>query len=126
MECTAALVMNELDVTMVFPEEHLMARLFPQEIAKFYEDVYTNKGVKFEKTALVSALEGENGKVTAAVLRDGRKLPADMVIVGTGARANTELFTDKLEMAAGGIQVNSKFQTSNPDIYAIGSTLFKS
>lgn len=124
MECTAALCKNGLEVTMVFPEDYLMARLFTPEIASFYETVYGNKGVTIEKKALVSELRGEGGKVTTAVLNDGRTLPADIVIVGTGARANTQLFTDKLEMAAGGIKVNSKLQTSNPDVYAVGTNAF--
>jgi len=120
MECTAALCKNGLDVTMVFPEDHLMERLFTPEMAGFYESVYGSKGVVMEKKKLVTELRGENGKVTTAVLNDGRKLPADIVLVGTGARANTQLFDGKLEMDAGGIKVNSKFQTSNPDVYAVG------
>ena len=120
MECAAALSMNGLDVTMVFPEGHMMERLFTPELASFYEGEYASKGVKIEKKALVSELEGSNGTVVAAVLKDGRKLPADIVVVGTGARANKELFTDQLEMDAGGIKVNSKLQTSDPDVYAIG------
>lgn len=120
MECTAALCKNGLEVTMVFPEDHLMGRLFTPEIAAFYENIYQSKGVTIEKKALVSELQGEGGKVTTAVLKDGRTLPADLVLVGTGARANTQLFTDKLDMDAGGIKVNSKLQTSNPDVYAIG------
>ena len=111
---------------MVFPEDNLMARLFIPDIAEFYEKTYTDKGVTIEKNALVSALEGEGGKVTAAVLKDGRKLPADIIVVGTGARPNAELFKDQLEMAAGGVSVNSKLQTNHPDVYAIGLTLFSS
>lgn len=33
-------------------------------------------------------------------LKNGAKLDADLIVVGTGARPNTELFTDQLQMAA--------------------------
>lgn len=41
MECAAALALNGLDVTMVFPESRLMERLFTPELAAFYEGFYT-------------------------------------------------------------------------------------
>jgi monodehydroascorbate reductase (NADH) len=59
-------------------------------------------------------------QVTTAILRDGRRLPADMVVVGIGARANTELFKDQLAMEKGGIKVNGQMQTSDASVYAVG------
>lgn len=40
LECAAALAMNGLDVTVVFPEDRFMSRLFNPEIAAFYESFY--------------------------------------------------------------------------------------
>lgn len=54
------------------------------------------------------------------MLKSGEKLPADLVVVGVGARANKELFEGQLDMEAGGIAVNGQLRTSNPDVYAIG------
>ncbi len=53
-------------------------------------------------------------------LTDGSSLPADVVVVGVGARANAELFKDQLTLQAGGILVDGYFRTSNADVYAIG------
>ena len=61
-----------------------------------------------------------NAQVTTAILRDGRRLPADMVVVGIGARANTALFEGQLVMEKGGIKVNGKMQTSDASVYAVG------
>ncbi|TVU28181.1 hypothetical protein EJB05_19690 [Eragrostis curvula] len=120
MECTAALVANNIKVTMVFPEKHCMARLFTPKIAEFYENYYMSKGVTFIKGTAVSSLEVSSGKVTTAILRDGRRLPADMVVVGIGARARTELFEGQLVMERGGIKVNGQMQTSDASVYAVG------
>lgn len=54
MECAAALSLNSVDTTMVFPEDHLMERLFTPTIAKFYEDYYASKGIKFIKKDLIT------------------------------------------------------------------------
>ncbi|CBI34906.3 hypothetical protein VitviT2T_022439 [Vitis vinifera] len=121
MECAASLVINKINVTMVFPEAHCMARLFTPKIASYYEDYYKSKGVKFIKgTALSSFDIDDSGKVTAVTLRDGNRLPADMVVVGIGIRPNTGLFEGQLTLEKGGIKVNGWMQSSNSSVYAVG------
>ncbi|KAF8010971.1 hypothetical protein BT93_J1567 [Corymbia citriodora subsp. variegata] len=123
MECAASLVINKINVTMVFPEAHCMARLFTPEIASFYEGYYESKGVKFVKGTVLSSFEFDsNGKVAAVILRDGNRLPADMVVVGIGIRPNTTLFEGQLALEKGGIKVNGRLQASNSNgsVYAVG------
>lgn len=59
-------------------------------------------------------------QVRTAILRDGRRLPADMVVVGIGARANTALFEGQLAMEKRGIKVNGQMRTSDASVYAVG------
>ncbi|WVZ74009.1 hypothetical protein U9M48_022245 [Paspalum notatum var. saurae] len=120
MECAAALVANKIKVTIVFPGKHCMERLFTPKIAEFYENYYASKGITFIKRTAVSSLEISSGKVTTAILRDGRRLQADMVVVGIGARANTALFEGQLAMEKGGIKVNGQMRTSDASVYAVG------
>ncbi|KAJ3692489.1 hypothetical protein LUZ60_012839 [Juncus effusus] len=121
MECSAALIINEIKCTMVFPEKHCMARLFTPKIAEYYENYYRNKGVKFVKGNVLSSFENDStGKVTAVVLKDGTQIPCDIVVVGIGIRANTSLFEGQLAMEKGGIKVNSRMQTSDSDVFAVG------
>ncbi|PPS17580.1 hypothetical protein GOBAR_AA02997 [Gossypium barbadense] len=121
MECAASLVINKINVTMVFPEAHCMPRLFTPKIASYYEDYYQSKGVKFIRGTILSSFEFDsNGKVTAVNLRDGSQIPVDMVVVGIGIRPNTSLFEGQLTMEKGGIKVNGKLQTSNDSVYAVG------
>ncbi|CAA7397571.1 unnamed protein product [Spirodela intermedia] len=121
MECAAALVTNRIRVTMVFPEAHCMARLFTPKIADFYEEYYESKGVNFIKgTVLASFENNSDGKVMAVILRDGTRVPTDMVVVGIGITPNTSLFEGQLTMDKGGIKVNGQMQTSNSSVYAVG------
>ncbi|GLT33239.1 hypothetical protein SLA2020_078430 [Shorea laevis] len=121
MECAASLVINKINVTMVFPEAHCIARLFTPKIASYYEDHYESKGVKFIKRTVLSSFEFDSsGKVIAVNLRNGSNLPADMVVVGIGIRPNTSLFEGQLTVEKGGIKVNGRFQSSNNSVYAVG------
>ncbi|XP_076937193.1 monodehydroascorbate reductase 4, peroxisomal-like [Bidens hawaiensis] len=121
MECAASLVMNKINVSMVFPGPHCMGRLFTPQIARYYEDFYSSKGVNFIKgTSLSSLVFDSKGKVTGANLKDGRYLHADMVVVGIGGRPNTGLFENQLTFENGGIKVNNRMQTSNSSVCAVG------
>jgi monodehydroascorbate reductase (NADH) len=124
MECAAALCLNGLEVTMVFPEAWLFQRLLTSDMADFYESVYAEKGIKMIKGALCKSLEGNNeGFVTRALLDNGESVDADVVVVGIGARPNVSLFDGQLELVSGppgGIKVNSHLQTSDKNVYAIG------
>ncbi|KAK8914172.1 putative monodehydroascorbate reductase, cytoplasmic isoform 2 [Platanthera zijinensis] len=121
MECAAALVTNRIKVTMVFPEAHCMARLFTPKIADFYETYYESKGVHFIKGTVLSSFENDSdGKVTEVVLRDGTRIPTNMVVVGIGIRPNTGLFEGQLAIEKGGIKVNGRMQTSNSSVFAVG------
>eukprot|EP01023_Acetabularia_acetabulum_P012221 TRINITY_DN1571_c0_g2_i1.p1 TRINITY_DN1571_c0_g2~~TRINITY_DN1571_c0_g2_i1.p1 ORF type:complete len:453 (-),score=98.52 TRINITY_DN1571_c0_g2_i1:435-1730(-) len=119
METAAALQMNGLKVSMVFPEPHLMPRLFTQKIADFYTKYYNDKGIEILSGKLASSIESCDGGV-AAVLKDGSKMECDLIVVGVGARSNVELFTGQLEFEANGIKVDSMMKTSDDDVYAIG------
>ena len=62
---------------------------------------------------------------THVVLLDGREIAADIVLVSTGVRPNTELAAAAgVELGvAGAIRVNAKMQTNVPDIYACGDCI---
>jgi len=121
-EMAAAIIHHGLkDIKMVFPEECVVERVFPQEIAQIYEDALTSKGVKLLKSGkMVAGFEGKDGLVDTVVLRDGQKLHADIVVVGVGARPNMELFKDKVETDKRGIKVDGQMKSSVDDLYACG------
>ncbi|CAM8898324.1 unnamed protein product [Rhodiola kirilowii] len=122
MECASSLVTNKIKVTMIFPESHFMARLFTPKIARFYEDYYKARGVDIIKRTIISSFEmgSDSQKVVAVNLRDGRRVPADMVVIAIGIRPNTSLFDGQLTMEKGGIKVNGYMQSSNSYVYAVG------
>lgn len=124
MEVAAAATAWNVDATLVFPEEHVMPRLFTPAIARHYEGLYQKKGVKFIKGAktkrLVAADDG-SGKVAKVELEGGRMLDADVVVVGIGAKPVVQLFLDTgLQEEQRGIKVDGHFRTSAADVFAIG------
>ena len=67
MEVGAGLNKNGMDVTIVFPEKHLMERLFTPEIAQFYEQYYQDKGVTLKSGSLATEFKGKDGVVSTCI-----------------------------------------------------------
>ncbi|KAM3341374.1 hypothetical protein P3S68_029009 [Capsicum galapagoense] len=121
LELTAVLIMNNIEVDMVYPEPWCMPRLFTEGIAAFYEGYYKKKGVNMIKgTTAVGFGTHPNGEVKLVKLKDGRVLEADIVVVGVGAIPLTSLFEGQVETDKRGIKTDAFFKTSAPDVYAVG------
>ncbi|XP_038875980.1 monodehydroascorbate reductase, chloroplastic/mitochondrial isoform X2 [Benincasa hispida] len=122
MEVAAAAVGWNLDTTIIFPENHLLQRLFTPSLARKYEEFYQENGVKFVKGASIKNLEaGANGRVTSVRLEDGSSIEADTVVIGIGAKPAVGPFEQVgLNSTVGGIQVDGLFRTKVPGIFAVG------
>ncbi|XP_022970035.1 monodehydroascorbate reductase, chloroplastic/mitochondrial [Cucurbita maxima] len=122
MEVAAAAVGWKLDTTIIFPENHLLQRLFTPSLARKYEEFYQENGVKFLKGASIKNLEaGADGRVSSVRLEDGSSIEADTVVIGIGAKPAVSPFEQVgLNSNVGGIQVDGMFRTKIPGIFAVG------
>ncbi|KAJ9706023.1 hypothetical protein PVL29_001540 [Vitis rotundifolia] len=122
MEVAAAAAGWKLDTTIIFPENHLLQRLFTPSLARRYEEFYQENGVKFVKGASIKNIEaGSDGHVTAVKLENGSTIEADTIIIGIGAKPAVSPFERVgMNTTVGGIQVDGQFRTSVPGIFAIG------
>ena len=62
-EIAAALAMNGCEVTLVFPEPAIGARIFPAELAAFVTDYYRSKGVEVLAGETVTGIEQDGASV---------------------------------------------------------------
>ncbi|CAO2819110.1 unnamed protein product [Amaranthus hypochondriacus] len=122
MEVAAAAVGWNLDTTVIFPEDHLLQRLFTPSLARKYEELYEQNGVKFVKGGMIKNLEaGSDGRVAAVKLENGFTIEADAIVIGIGAKPAVGPFEKVgLDTTVGGIQVDGLFRTKVPGIFAIG------
>lgn len=113
-----------LRTTVVERLGHLLPQLFDANIAGIVEATLRAKGVGVHTGETLLRLEGEGGKV-ARIVTDRRTLPADLVVISTGVRPNAALAREAgLAIGPlGGVAVNERLQTSDPDIYAGGDCI---
>lgn len=118
-EIAAALAMNEVNVTMIFPEKGIGGSLFPEELGKFLKQYYREKGIRILAENTVAQIENENNTISATTA-DGKKMQFDAVVAGIGIQPATDLAQKAGLKVSDGIHVDQYLRTDNPDIFAAG------
>jgi NADPH-dependent 2,4-dienoyl-CoA reductase/sulfur reductase-like enzyme len=109
---------------MVFPEDHLVQRVFPRSLALAVENLYLERGALIFKGDVPVAFEKLPEGRYLTRTRNGKGFESDIVIVGAGIKPETELARMAGIDMGNGIIVNENLQTSNPFIYAAGDNAF--
>lgn len=109
-----------IKTTVVEITDQLLPGLISRNMAQIVKHHMEEKEVSFLLECRVERLEG-NGKVERVITTE-RTIEADLVIVAVGTEPSSELAgAAGLDISPrGAIMVNSKMQTSDPDIYAGG------
>lgn len=107
------------DVTVVEATDRLMGRAVPPVVSIMFERIHASRGIEIALGRGVQRMRGESS-VEDVILDDGTKLPADLVVIGVGVEANTELAERAGLTVDRGIVVNDVCQSSDPAIFAIG------
>lgn len=120
LEAAAVSAKLGLRVTVTESAPRILQRVASAHTASFFLALHRSRGVDLLEGAGLARLEGRDGRVTHAVLSDGRNVQADFVIVGIGVRPNVEL----AELAGlgtdNGIEVDAFCRTTDPAILAVG------
>jgi NADPH-dependent 2,4-dienoyl-CoA reductase/sulfur reductase-like enzyme len=118
-EIAAALAMNEKEVTMLFPDSAICARMFPRELSEFLNDFYRQRGV--EVLAGESVVNFERRGEQAVLFTSGqREIVVDCVVAGIGIDPEVELARQAGLQVENGIVVDEFCCTRRGDIYAAG------
>ena len=85
MEVASSLRARECEVTVVAPDMcHSKDPRFA-DFTRLFQDIHEEHGVRFKLGTSVSDFDDET-RVTAAILEDGERLDADLVVVGVGVK----------------------------------------
>lgn len=120
-EVAASLTASGNACTIVMLESEPVERGFGRRVGRHVRDVLQDHGVQVIGDAEVAQFVGSE-RVTAVVLSDGRRLPADLVICGTGAVPDTTLAARAgIPLgAAKGVACDSRLRTPFDGLYAAG------
>jgi NADPH-dependent 2,4-dienoyl-CoA reductase/sulfur reductase-like enzyme/rhodanese-related sulfurtransferase len=128
LEMAEQLKRRGLDMALVEALPQVMAPLDPEMAAWLHLELKAN-GIELHLQDAVSSFDapqaGEQAGASVVVLRSGKRIAADLVILGLGVKPETALAKQAgIEIGSlGGIRVNDRMQTSDPRIWAVGDVV---
>lgn len=118
-EVAAALALNGCDVTILFPEAGVGAKLFPAELARFVADYYTSQGVDVQAGRKVESITRDGD--TSLVATDDGTIEADVVVAGLGIVPRTDLAEQAGLEVDDGVLVDDRGRAGGrDDVFAAG------
>ncbi|MFW6775048.1 NAD(P)/FAD-dependent oxidoreductase [Nocardioides sp. CPCC 205120] len=116
----AAVAAASSSVTVVEPQERVMARAVAPFVSDAVQRAHARAGVNVIVRTGAVAFAGDEGQVRRVRLTDGVELPADLVVVAVGVTANDRLALEAGMHVDNGIVVDPWLRTSAADVFAIG------
>ncbi|MFF5344798.1 NAD(P)/FAD-dependent oxidoreductase [Streptomyces althioticus] len=125
LEVAAAARHYGAEVTVVHRGPAPLHSVLGPELGALFAELHREHGVRFHFGASLTEITGQDGMVLAARTDDGEEHPAHAVLAAIGAAPRTSLAEAAgLELAdrasGGGVLVDERLRTSDPDIYAAG------
>jgi apoptosis-inducing factor 3 len=118
MEVAASLRERGLEVTVVGQESVPFERQLGKEAGQAFVHLHQQNGVHFRLKTGVTSLAGHQ-KVEAVVLESGERLPADLVVFGSGIKPATAFLQDIPVNDDGSVTVDHTLQVAD-GLYAAG------
>jgi 3-phenylpropionate/trans-cinnamate dioxygenase ferredoxin reductase subunit len=122
-EIAAALTINKISVTMIFPEPYIVNRVFPEGLGMALQRQFRDRGATLlagEKPASIT----KRGSRFITTTVSGKQVESTIVIVGIGIAPSLDLPRRAGLQTANGVIVDEYLQASLSDIYAAGDIAF--
>ncbi len=115
LEVAASLRARNVDVHVVAPEKIPLERVLGEYLGNFVKSYHEEKGVTFHLGHTCTSIERD-----AAVMDDGKRLPAELVVIGVGVKPRLSLAEQAGIAIDRGVSVNEYLETSAPGVWAAG------
>jgi 3-phenylpropionate/trans-cinnamate dioxygenase ferredoxin reductase component len=121
-EVAASLTLRGKSCSIAMLEEVTLERHFGSEVGGFFQKVLEDHGIAVHGGEELERFEGSDGRVGKVVLKSGREIDAQCVVIGAGVIPDLTLAKQAgLEIGdGGGVVCSSRLETSAPGIYAAG------
>jgi NADPH-dependent 2,4-dienoyl-CoA reductase/sulfur reductase-like enzyme len=111
---------------MIFPDDGIGARVFPEGLARNLVGYYREKGVDVRSGEHVTAV-AEQGSQTVVETKAGLRISVDAVVAGIGITPNVDVASAAGLVVDDGILIDEHLTTTHRDVFAAGDVArFKS
>lgn len=119
LEAAVGLAGRGMAVTVLHGAGWLMERQLDPAAAALLTARLKRQGIAVEIAAASVAIQGTE-RATGILLKDGRVIPAELIVMAVGIRPEAELARRSGLLVERGVVVNNRMRTSDPHVYAVG------
>ena len=121
IELAEMLTYKKIPVTFLVRESRFWEQILPEKEANLVQKHILDHEIDLRfQTEIREILSDAQGNVRAVVTKTGEEIPCGFVGIATGVTPNVDFLKDT-DLAIGkGIKINAYFETSVPEVYAIG------
>jgi nitrite reductase (NADH) large subunit len=119
LEAAYGLAKRGMKATVIHLVDVLMERQLDEAAGRLLEKALQERGVQSVLNAQSEAIVGET-RVEGLKLKDGRVIPASLLVMAVGIRPHVEPAKSSGLTVERGIVVDDQMRTSDPDIFAVG------
>ncbi|WP_116453513.1 nitrite reductase large subunit NirB [Blastococcus litoris] len=119
LEAARALQGHGLQVDLLHAMPHLMNAQLDPEAGAILKKSVEQLGITVHLDVLAAEVVGTD-RVEAVVLKDGRRIDTDLLVVAAGVRPHTDVAVRSGLEVERAIVVDDQLRTDDPDVYAIG------
>lgn len=119
LKAVEALVQRDVKVTVVDIMDRIMPRVFDETASSMALKMLEKYGVEVLLKTSVEKILGHQA-ATGVLLKDGKEIPCDFIVLTAGVRCNTDLVKGTKLKINRGIIVDTMMRTNIPDVYAAG------
>jgi 3-phenylpropionate/trans-cinnamate dioxygenase ferredoxin reductase component len=120
LEFAATAAAQGLRVQIVELGKRFMGRAVSSLVSAHFETQHASLGSEIHFGRSVTSIVLDDGRLVGITLDDGRRLSADLIVVGVGVVPNIELAASADLPTENGIVVDDKLATCDPNVSAIG------
>ncbi|MFC1631286.1 NAD(P)/FAD-dependent oxidoreductase [Candidatus Omnitrophota bacterium] len=120
LKATEALIERKIKVTIIELADRILASTFDQLASSVIERALAKQGCSLITNNTATEIVSAAGKTKEVVLKDKKRIPANLVIMAIGVRPNVELVQGAAIKVNKGILVDDFMQTNIKSVYAAG------
>lgn len=114
-----ALVERGVKLTVLEAEDRMVPRMMNQAGGTMIKQWCIDKGVDIRTSTRATEINENDGQLSVSI-ESGESIEAELVVVATGVRSNTDFLDGTGVEMDDGILINDRFESNVEDIYAAG------
>jgi len=124
LEAACALAKQGANMTVIHVDGYVLNQQLDWPAAELLQAELARRHVGLEVSAMSERIEvNDAGEVTGLIMKGGRRIPTDFIVMAVGVIPNTVLAKDSGIEVNRGIVVDDCMHTSAPNVYAIGECI---